>query len=170
MCVERYCCTHLAHFPASSPGFMRLRTWVHRAVISRQVCSIPSRSCTTNARLGCFPDGHLAKLLPFLSGVCDPVRCRYIRQSPCGRLRIRRLARRFSGLTVSAFRRAIVARDILLGGVDPRCAERQVLICVPCAPAHDRSRKPICGSDCIHSDGVSWICSSVILIDLGSFG
>jgi hypothetical protein len=83
-------------------------------------------------------------------------------------LRICRLARRSSGSTVSAFQRAIVARDILLGGGDPRCAERQVLISVSCEPVHDRSRKPICGSDSIHSDRVSWKCSSVICIDFRS--
>jgi hypothetical protein len=141
---------------------------VHRAAINSPVSLSPFLNCTTNGLLECSPDGRLARLLPSLSGACGQVRCRYIRQIPCGRLRIRRLARRFSGSTVSAFRRAIVARDILLGGVDPRCAERQVLISVPCAPAHDRSRKPICGSDSIHSDGVSRICSSAILIDLGS--
>ena len=40
-----------------------------RSAFSREVCSIPSRSCTTNARLGCFRDGHLDGLLPYLLGV-----------------------------------------------------------------------------------------------------
>jgi len=141
---------------------------VHRAVINCPVCLSPFLNCTTNGLLECSLDGRLARLLPSLSGACGQVRCRYIRQIPSGRLRICRLARRSSGSAVFAFRRAIVARDNLLGGVDPRCAEHQVLISVPCEPAHDRSRTAIYGSDSIHFVGVSRECSSVSCIDLCS--
>ena len=59
-------------------------------------------------------------------------------------------------------------RDIPWGGVDLRCAEHQAEICVLSAPARDRSRRVIDGLGNIHSDGVSWECSSVTCIDLGS--
>ena len=144
---------------------IRLRIWVYRAVISRQVCSIPSRSCTTNARLGCSPNGHLAGLLPFLSGVCGPVRCRCSRQIHGGKWRTSRPARRSFDLAASASRLVTGVRDIPWGGADRRCAEHQAGIFVLSAPAHDRNRRASGGAGSIHSDGVSWICSSVIWID-----
>jgi hypothetical protein len=60
------------------------------------------------------------------------------------------------------------ARDIPSGGADRRCAEHQAEIYVLSAPARDRSRSAIDGSDNIHFGGVSWVCSSVICIDLRS--
>jgi hypothetical protein len=58
--------------------------------------------------------------------------------------------------------------DIPLGDAGPRCVERQALIFVPSAPARARSRTTICEAGNIHSDGVSWVCSCVTCIDLGS--
>jgi hypothetical protein len=51
---------------------------------------------------------------------------------------------------------------------DLRCAEHQTEICVLYAPARDRSRRASGGLGSIHSDGVSWECSSVIWIDIDS--
>jgi hypothetical protein len=141
---------------------------VHSAVIGRPVCSIPFRSCTTNARLGCFPDGHLGGLPPFLSGVCGPVRCRYSWQIHGDKWRTSQTAPRFFGSVASAFRLVTVFPDIPSGDAYLRCAEYQAEICVLSSPAHDRSRRASGGLGSIHSDGVSWECSSVNCIDLGS--
>ena len=91
-----------------------------------------------------------------------------IREWLRGRLHISRPARRSFGSAASASLLANGVRDIPWGGADLRCAEHQAEICVLSAPARDRSRRVIYGLGSIHSDGVSWECSSVTCIDLGS--
>ena len=83
-----------------------------------------------------------------------------------GRLHISRPARRFFGSAASASRPVNGVRDIPWGGADLRCAEHQAEICVLSAPARDRSRRAIGGLGSIHSDGVSWECSSVTCIGI----
>jgi len=134
--------------------------------MGRQVCSIPFGSCTTNARLGCFPDGHLAGHRPFLSGVCGPVRFRCSRQIHCGKWRTSPPAPRLFGSTASASRLANGVRDIPWGDADLRCAEHQAEICVLSAPDRDRSRRVICGWGRIRSAGASWVCPRVIQIGI----
>jgi hypothetical protein len=116
----------------------------------------PFLRCTTHEQPECCPDGHLAKLLPSLSGVCDPVRCRCSRQIHGGKWRTSRFARRFFCSVAFASLPVTGVRDIPWSDVDLRCAEHQGEICVLSAPAHDRSRRVICGLGRIHSDGVSW--------------
>ena len=139
---------------------MRLSGAVHRAVISRQICSIPFRSCTTNARLGCSPDGHLAGLLPFLSGVCGPAQFRCSRQIHGGKWRTFLSDPRLFGSAAFASLLPNGVRDTPSDGADLRCAEHPAEICVLSVPARDRSRRVICGLGKIHSDGVSWECPS----------
>src|SRR3974390_1869090 len=103
--------------------------------MGRQVCSIPFWSCTTNARLGCFPDGHLAGLLPYLSDICGPVRCRCSRQIHGDKWRTSLPAPRLFCSAASASRQTTVVRGIPWGGADLRCAEHQAEICVLSAPA-----------------------------------
>jgi hypothetical protein len=81
-------------------------------------------------------------------------------------LSIFRLGQRSSGLAVFASRLATVSPDIPWGGVDLRYAEHQAEICVLSAPAPDRSRIRSGGLGNIHSDGVSWVCSSETCIGI----
>ena len=90
-----------------------------------QLSLIPLENCTTNGQPGYSPDDHLARLPPFLSGVCGPVRRRCSWQIHGGKWRTSLPARRFFGLAASASRRAIAARDSLWGGADLRYAEHQ---------------------------------------------
>ncbi len=74
----------------------------------------------------------------------------------------------FFGSAASASLLVTEVRDTPSGGEDLRCAEPQAEICVLSVPARDRSRSAIYGSDNIHSDEVSWDCSSVGCIGLCS--
>ena len=125
------------------------------------IFSIPFGGCTADGLLGCSLDDRLSKPLPCLWARCGRAQSRRTRKTTRDRLRIFRLGQRFSGLAAFASRLANGARDIPWDGVDLRCAEHQAEICVLSEPARARSRKVIYGLGSIHSDGVSWECSSV---------
>jgi hypothetical protein len=133
------------------------------------ISSIPFGDCLADGLPGHCQDGRLAKRLPCLWAGCGRAQSRRTRKTTRDRLRIFRLGQRSSGLAAFASLLVTGVPDILLDGADLRCAEHQAEICVLSAPARDRSRRVIYGLGNIHSDGVSWECSSVDCVDRRSF-